>query len=82
MRLKPVELFLALGLAATTVACGQKETPNPTGGATPQGTVTTPTGQAAPAAKQDEDKGDKKSDKTDKDKKHGDGEGGEGGEGT
>jgi hypothetical protein len=79
MRLKPVELFLALGLAATTVACGQKETPNPTGGATPQGTVTTPTGQAAPAAKQDGDKGDKKSDK---DKNHEGGEGGEGGEGT
>lgn len=78
MRIKSVELFLALGLATTTVACGQKE-PSPAGGAAPQGNMTAPAGQPAPAnagAKEGGEEGEEKN----HDKKQE--EGGEGGEGT
>jgi hypothetical protein len=79
MRLKPVELFLALGLAATTVACGQKE--NPTGGDPQKNTITAPAPQTSDGGEGGEDGGDQKQDSQQDEGSEG-GEGGEGGEGT
>jgi hypothetical protein len=79
MRLKPVELFLALGVAATTVACGPKETPNPAGGVPPQGNITAPAGQPAPDAVDEGGEGGEGGEGDEKKEKE---EGGEGGEGN